>query len=120
MINLLTKLNYHPITPKQVAMNNLAASYGEFAHKRTSSSFFAGSAQQSRARQTNVKNKRSPHPARNCRGYIFHGRNYYNFIDGFIFISSFQDEKDFSGIPKIELRKSETKTYRKICGLRMD
>jgi hypothetical protein len=100
-------------------MNNPVTSYGELAHKRTSPSFFAGSAQQSRGGQSNLKNKRLLHFIRNSRGYMFHGQNSYNFIDGFIFISPFQDEKDFSGIPKIALRKSETKTYRKFCGLRM-
>jgi hypothetical protein len=28
--------------------------------------------------------------------------------------------EDLNGLPKIALRKSETKTYRKICGLRLD
>jgi len=38
-------------------------------------------------------------------------------MDRFIFINPFEDEKDLNGIPKIALRKSETKTLKKICGL---
>jgi hypothetical protein len=36
--------------------------------------------------------------------------NIYNLMNGFSFIGPFQNEKDLSGIPKIALRKSETKT----------
>jgi len=35
----------------------------------------------------------------------------------FSFIKPFQNEKDLNGLPKIALRKSETKTLKKICGL---
>jgi hypothetical protein len=46
-------------------------------------------------------------------------------MNRFIFINPFQNEKDLNGLPKIAacaelvsvLRKSETKTFRKICGL---
>jgi hypothetical protein len=41
-------------------------------------------------------------------------------MNGFIFIFPFQNEKDLNGIPKIALRKSGTKAYRKICGLRLN
>jgi len=37
---------------------------------------------------------------------------FLQFHECFVFINSFQDEKDFNGLPKIALRKSETKTLR--------
>jgi len=37
-----------------------------------------------------------------------------------IFINPFQNEKELNGIPKIALRKSKTKTLKKICGLRLN
>jgi hypothetical protein len=37
-----------------------------------------------------------------------------------MFINPFQNEKDLNGLPKIALRKSERKTYRKICGSRLN
>jgi len=89
-------------------MNNPVTSYGELAHKRTVSSVTASSAQQSRGGQSNLKNKRLLHFIRNSRGYMFHGQNSYNFMNGFIFISPFQNEKDLNGLPKIALRKSES------------
>ena len=58
------------------------------------------------------------HPFRHCCiCYILGGQNFYNFMNRFIFVNPFQNEKDLNGLPKIALRKSKTKTYKKICGL---
>jgi len=37
-------------------------------------------------------------------------------MNRFIFNNPFQNEKDLNGIPKIALRKSETKTLKKFVG----
>jgi hypothetical protein len=51
--------------------------------------------------------------SRSCRCHVFRGQDFYNFMNRFILISSFQNEKDLNGIPKIALRKSGTKTLKK-------
>jgi len=117
MINFLANFIYRLITLNEGAMNNPVASSGELAHKRTRSLVIAGSPRRSRGGQSNLKNKRLLHFIRDCRGYMFHGLNSYNFMNRLIFINPFQNEMGFNGIPKIALRKSETKTLKKICGL---
>lgn len=49
----------------------------------------------------------------NCRYYIIRGQNFYRFINRCVFI---QNERKLHGIPKIALKKSGTRTLKKICG----
>jgi hypothetical protein len=52
-----------------------------------------------------------------CKSQILPGKNSYSFMNRFIFLDAFQNEMDLNGLPKIALRKSGTKTLKKICGL---